>query len=912
MPKNRPNNFDEYPKINTFTSSSAKRMSDKTLSFSEQYPHEIAEYFDSDITEGLSSSQVKKQRAAYGHNIITEPIPLSFIGSLKKQSKNLISIFLVFSAIMMYFLEKNILYLLPVAVLAILFVANAVLENQAGKSLRKIQKISSPKVTVVRDGKPFVTDSRSIVAGDIIILESGNIVPADARLIESTAFTVLETPINNIKSAVEKDARFVSKSDADLIYKNMVYAGTIVISGNAIAIVCEVGKNVLLNRVKRRQNKSNLPIILSSLQNFNSKISVLVVLMQIVMILVGLICGIALSQIFMVTLSLGAVSLLDSIFSLAAFAFGTGIDNAYEDGAAIKNLDSVENISQIDCIMCDKNTAFPAKTIAVESIYADQVRLDTVKHNKRQIEKLIKYILFCSSYKEKLTQQKKRKKNELIDKYEGSVYTLSLLKTAFDLGMSTEDLEQDLFRIETEFDSQGEIQRVLGLIDGKTAVVIKGTPEDVLSRCVGYQKNGINYKLNDKNRAKIMEDISIMSKNQVILAVAMGYTAADSLRDITAERKLVFIGCVGFYASMEVDSASAVYKCKQANIETIVSSKDSYYTALNLSKNAGIITDEDEICTAKTLFETEEGLFIANSGRYKMFLNLTDEDWLYIFRLRKQNKKNIAVAASHTEQLQLMKESSVSFVPVKGSTDIIKHSSDVQMFDDGFDTIVSTLKNAKLMVKRIFNTWEYMFCGFTMMFFWVLLSVIIKKELPLRIQDIIIFGVLINILIAISLTFTPMNRSVLKHPVIKLNKKYLFGKLSTVLLYSLGGAVTCMVSSHIISKTASTLSITVSLVTFCATLILYGLMCGTGTSVFLNKVYKNYIYIIMAAVSAIFVAILFYVPNFAKTLDYLSLTWMQVVTAIAISVIYFLIIQVGLIIKNLIKEKEKKTNGTNN
>ncbi|MEG1743149.1 MAG: cation-transporting P-type ATPase, partial [Clostridia bacterium] len=175
---------DERPRVNTFTASSVKRDSDEKLSYCEMYPHECAEIFDSDITNGLSIKQVKKQRKKYGYNIITAPVPLSFGESLKKQAKNLLVLFMFFSCIMMWIYERNNLYIIAASGVLTLIFINACLEHSAGKALNEKQKYSLPSVTVLRGGKQFVADSRSLVCGDVIFLEENRIVPADARLIE--------------------------------------------------------------------------------------------------------------------------------------------------------------------------------------------------------------------------------------------------------------------------------------------------------------------------------------------------------------------------------------------------------------------------------------------------------------------------------------------------------------------------------------------------------------------------------------------------------------------------------------------------------------------------------------------------------------------------------------------------------
>ena len=185
---------DEFPKINTFTPETAKRAGDEELSYSEMYPHEVAEKFGSDITNGLDPKAVRRQRAKYGANIVSGQIGLSFKASLKKQYTNLLTVLLLFGSLLIFVFDRSPLLLLVPAGCIILTFANAILEHYAGKKLSELKRQTASGAAVIRGGKTMVTDSRSVVCGDVIYLEDGDIVPADARLIECNALTVLETP----------------------------------------------------------------------------------------------------------------------------------------------------------------------------------------------------------------------------------------------------------------------------------------------------------------------------------------------------------------------------------------------------------------------------------------------------------------------------------------------------------------------------------------------------------------------------------------------------------------------------------------------------------------------------------------------------------------------------------------------
>lgn len=885
---------DEFPKINTFTPETAKRAVDEELSYSEMYPHEVAEKFGSDITNGIDPKAVRRQRAKYGANIISGQIELSFRSSLKKQYTNLLTVLLLFGSLLIFVFDRSPLLLLVPAGCIILTFANAILEHYAGKRLSELKRQTASGATVIRGGKTMVTDSRSVVCGDIIYLEDGDIVPADARLIECNALTVLETPISGVSSAAAKDARFTEKKGRSRVSENMVYAGSIVTGGNGVAIVCEVGANVRIN--KKSHNTAFLPSVLRGTQKEGRIVTGAAAVFELVLIAVGIIRGVGLAEVFVLALGIGVIALTDTSFAFASYTFADCLTKALKKGAAIRNFDCVPKLVGINSVMCDKQTAFPPTVIKADRLYDcfGEYRVDAGRSEGAVA--VLKYMLLCSSVKEIMSKDKSRKTLSIAEKYAGSTLSLSLMEAADELKFSFEEAGKGFYRIESEFDSRGEMTRVLGLLDGSPVVIIKGVPENVISRCAGYRQNGTNYRFDDKSRRKALTFAEEISKTRTPIAVAVGNTSADSLRDIAVERKLVLVGFVGLYSTFEVGAASAVFKCRQAGIEIVVSSDDSYYTVYNTAKNAGIIESEREICTAETLRTTEEGLFIANCPEYKVFTGLTDSEWLYIEQLRKQDGKQVAVSASRTEQLQLMKDADVSFAPKRGSTDTLLATCDVQMKNDGFDTITETLKSARMAMKRITNTAEYFVVGFMTMFFWVLLSIIVSGSLPFSSGDVFLFGILINILISVSLAFAPPERNILAEPLpaVRPRDKLIYYALPA--LYSLIGGGLCLFSSQITLRTADNAPATASLVTFAALLFFYSLMCGVKHSVLVNRAYMNYLSFAMLAVVAAIIAAVLYIPKAAEFMGYAPLNGTQLLVAVGIAFIFFLAAQVIMLL----------------
>lgn len=890
---------DDFPRINTFTPETAKRALDEELQYSEMYPHEVAELFGSDITTGLDPKVVRKQRAQYGANIVSGVVELSFKYSLRRQYTNLLTVFLLFASLLVYVFDRDPTVLLIAAGSIVLSFINALLEHRAGKLLNNLKKQTSSSATIIRGGSVMVTDSRSVVCGDIIYLEDGAIVPADGRLIECNGLTVLETPINGISSAVKKDARFIQKKSRVRASENMVYAGSIVTGGNGVAVVCDVGENVLMNKKQRHGSYRFLPSVLKGAQKEGRILTVAAALFEIALIVLGMLRGAGLAETFILALAVGTTALTDTSFAFSSYTFADCLNKALKKGAAVRNFDCIPKLVGVNSVMCDKQTAFPPTIFKADRLYDCFGEYIVETTRSAAAVDVLRYLLFCSSVKTVMTSDKDEKKERTIsERFSGSALAISLVEAASAMKVTRADLNTENFhRIESEFDSRGEMTRTLALYDGSPIVIIKGVPENVISRCAGYRQNGVNYRFDEKSRKRAYAFAEEISKTRTPIAVAVGHTAADSLRDITAERKLVLVGFVGLYSSFEVGAASAVFKCRQADIEIVVSSDDPYYTSYNTAKSAGILENEQEICTAEMLRTSDEGLFIANCPRYKVFTGLSDKEWLYVEQLRRQDGKKVAIAASRTEQLPLMKEADVSFAPKRGSTDTLLSTCDVQMKNDGFDTITETLKCARMAMKRISNTAEFFVVGFMTMFFWTLFSLLLKGSLPFSAGDVFLFGFAVNILFSVSLAFAPPERNILSEPLpsVKPRVKAVYYLLPAI--YSAIGGALCLFSSEIALKTAPNAPLTASLMTFASLLFFYSLMCGVKHSVLINRAYMNYLSFAMLAAAGVLIAAAMYIPPIAKFMGYAPLGGTQLLVSIGISFIFFLAAQIIMLMQ---------------
>jgi Ca2+-transporting ATPase len=310
---------------------------------------------------GKTLKQVKKARKLFGVNELKSEFRLSFRDSLKNQLKGLIGLFLTVCSVVMYIYRPDTpSYLVMAFVVAAITVLNALAEYRANIALRLPKKYSSLKAKVVRDGEESMIDARLLVPGDVIVLEEGMMVPADCRLIDDLNFAVLETHVSGEAASAHKDSRYLAKNGNEVICANSVYAGSIVTSGHASAIVCRIGNETLTKRMRTGKDES-VPSIMKYVHALCRTVSVVSVVACFTLLAIGVFCGADVTEWFIPALAIGASSLADSMVSLCAASLGFGVKKMAEDGTVVKKYDCIGTLATANTVRCGKNLAFPPK-----------------------------------------------------------------------------------------------------------------------------------------------------------------------------------------------------------------------------------------------------------------------------------------------------------------------------------------------------------------------------------------------------------------------------------------------------------------------------------------------------------------------------------------------------------------------
>ena len=829
---------------------------------------ELADRLDTDLKSGLTSKAAKARRRRFGRNIIRNELDLNFGNSLKSQMKGLSLLFFLVVLFVLYLFDPKTVYLVGIFTVPLIFLVGAFLETRAASELNRLSQSSSLSVSVLRDGKEVTLDSRLLVPGDVIWLTDNRIVPADCRLIgDDGRLLVLETPVSGVKTAVRKST-FDEGFEDEAVSPNMLYAGTILREGSCYAVVCRTGRDTLTRQMHRKK-ETFLPLLLQQVRNYSRVAAVLAAVSCFLLIAAG---GLArqwdIGTLFLIASALSAASLCDSLLPMSLASFAHHLLNMSDSNLVARNQDAVSLLASVDTIMCTKERMMPPNRISLDSVIVSgrRVRLDEPPDHESSA--LLLLSLACSDYPAP---------RRVFDRA-----TLGYLKDAcIPLG----ELQDQWFRIDTSRDADEDVNAVLSLHADHYMAVIKGSPEYILSLCVGFAVDGKEYKMNDTAKRKLLALAESASKeNAYLLAIASGITDADTLRSPRAFRRLIFRGILVFRTTVEVDIANAVFRCNSANIAAVMSTADPYFTAASIGKSTGLIRSEGEIVSGRELRVMDHGMLVMNHERYRLFLEPEPDQWLQILQLRRKNKHIVAVTGEKTEDLSLLHDADIAVVPAD-APEFLRESSDFVMKENGLHVLADGVTLAKALCFRLRWVRQYLVSGFLLLFTAALVSSLFSTVPALGLPEILFGGIFANLAVAVCVALSSTDRLILSERVPPFRGTVRLQELLLPMIYGIGGGG-CLLGLFLLTRNP-----TATMVSFLLMQFFYACGCTWPQSLFTRRKFGSRpLWILLLVLVAVF-AFLLLVPPVRNGLGFAPLTWTGLAYAVGIAVVWHLAAQ---------------------
>ncbi len=697
-------------------------------------PGRVLEAFNSK-EEGITSQQAQARQAKFGLNTNPRGEVISSTKIFFNQFKSFVSILLIVALVFSYFFgqQKQGFFIDTIIILIVLLlkiIVGFLYEVKYFSFFKNIQENLFFTATVKRDGKKEFVDREKLVPGDIIYIKEGDIVPADARIIESESLRVDESLIEDGKSDTLKSSAKVSKKSKPNNRKSMVYSGTTVLNGKAKAVVVKTGKDALL--FSSLAKKSDFFKQETGLQKKAKHLSELGIIFALIFCSIVFIVLITakdnLINSLMHLLTLSAAVVPEGAMAITSISIAFSVSYLFNKNTLVKNPSAIENLACIDVICTNKTGTLTIGEKTVRKIYANGETIDVSGHGydpvgnftdsrNRKKNKRGLFQIFCCSI---LCNNSELKKDESGWFVEGNGTEGALQVLSKKGGIEKEQLEKEMPRIkENPFNSEKKLMSTVHKFGKKELVYAKGAPEILLEKCSKIYINGVVKKLNQNEKQKVLEHNSYFGE-QGFRVLALSYKVRDKKDD---EENLIFLGLVGLIDPPKEELAFLIEKCKVAGIGVKLITNDSKETATSVAKSLGI---GHYALTGKEIEKAGEDLNYMVEA-VNVFARIMPEQKLKVVRALKNAGYTVAFLGDNVRETKAIEFSDVGFAKGQKGTDAAQASSDVIISDDSFDSIVNAIEGGRGGFENIKNSATYIFASS----FGIILTVIIGLVIAL-------------------------------------------------------------------------------------------------------------------------------------------------------------------------------------
>lgn len=720
---------------------------------------EVLSILNTNIT-GLASISIPDRLQKYGKNTLTEKKKQSKFIKFLSQFKDLMIIILILSAIISFILSliNNESFLDSIIILAIV-ILNAILgfiqEQKADKAIEPLKKLQTTKVKVKRDNKVTIIDSEDIVKGDILVLEAGDRVPADARIIQVNSLKVDESSLTGESIPIEKEDIILEEHTPLSSRKNMIYMGTNIVYGKCQAVVCETGMNTEFGLIAKSLNEEQKEItpLERKINNISKVLSMIIFIIIIIMFIVGLIKGMPLPTVIMLSISLAVAAIPEGLPTVITITLSLGMSELAKKKAIIRKMSSVETLGCTEIICSDKTGTITQNKMKVREVYYNQ-KISTI--NELSKDNLL--------FKTMLLNNDVEKTN---DEYIGDPTEIALYEYLENI-IDIKKLRNSNQRIdELPFDSERKLMSTINQSKDQITLYTKGSFDSLINKCSHLYENNKVIKLTNEKIKQLKEiEKTESQKAYRVLAYAYKEITFPYTLDTNLENNLIFIGMTAMIDPPRNDVKEAIKICKKANIKPIMITGDSLLTATSIAKEIGILENADEAITGTDLDKMSSTELKEAVKKYTVYARVSPSNKLAIVDAWKENNKIVAMTGDGVNDAPALKKADIGIGMGITGTEVSKSVSDIVLANDSFSTIVAAVKEGRRIFDNIRNVLVYLLTGNITEVLVVFIGMLFGLEVFLPIQ-LLYINLITDGIPAIALTFEKAEQNIMNQKIRK-------------------------------------------------------------------------------------------------------------------------------------------------
>lgn len=658
---------------------------------------EIAKNLKTNINIGLTDDEAQKRFERYGPNNLKEKKKESIFVKFIKQFNDFMIITLIIAAIISAVVSKlngEADYIDSIIIVAIV-IFNAIMglvqEQKAEKSLEALKKMTAPNAKVRRNGRVQEIDSTLVVPGDIVILEAGNYVPADCRLINSYNLKIEESALTGETIPSLKDSSKILKENtamADLC--NMVFATTIVVNGHGEAIVVETGMNTRVGKIAGMiiEDESPETPIQKKLAEVGKILAIACIIICVLIFVIGIFKKIPIIEMFMTSVGLAVAAIPEGLPAIVTIMLSIGVTKMAKKNSIIRKLPAVETLGSSSVICSDKTGTLTQNKMTVTEIRNCFGRANS---NER------KFILELGTMCTDTTEERINGKLGFV----GEATEVAISNAAMEEGVSKSFLYDEMKRInDIPFDSKRKMMTTIHKYGNGYRIITKGAPDVLLKRCSNCYSGGQIVPIFSK-KDDINEQNNQMAE-KALRVIAVAYKDVEKLPEMQdVEKDLIFCGLIGMIDPPREGVKEAVRTCRRAGIKTVMITGDHLQTAKAIAKELGILKRGDLAIDGETLERMSQHELEQNIMDYSVFARVSPEHKVRIVKAFQSTGAVVAMTGDGVNDAPALKNADIGIAMGKGGTDVAKNAADMILLDDNFVTIVEAVKQGRNIYDNI-------------------------------------------------------------------------------------------------------------------------------------------------------------------------------------------------------------------
>ncbi len=855
--------------------------------------------------EGLTTEQVTRIRQEKGENVLREGKKKSLFQVFLEQFCDVLVIILIVAAIISMVsgnLESTIVILVVIILNAIL---GTVQYAKAQKSLDSLKALSSPHAKVLRNGEKVLVESKDVVPGDILLLEAGDMVVADGRILENYALQVNESSLTGESLNVDKTDAVVEGEAVLADRINMVYSGSLVAAGRAVVAVTGTGMDTEIGKIADLMNltKEKKTPLQISLDNFSKKLAILIMVICALVFVLSMWREMSVLDSLLFAVALAVAAIPEALGSIVTIVQAMGTQKMARENAIIKELKAVESLGCVSVICSDKTGTLTQNKMTVQEIYANGTVLPCGETDFSV--DLYRYLVYNAI----LNNDSSISEGKGI----GDPTEFCMLEMAEKAGIDYQKIRTDMpRREEIAFDSDRKLMSTRFMLDGKDIMFTKGAVDVLLDRMAGIAAVDADGQIQVRpmeaaDREAVEAQNQKFSENG-LRVLGFAYREMDASESLTleAEKDFIFLGLISMIDPPREESKDAVADAKRAGIKPIMITGDHKVTATAIAKQIGIYEDGDLAVTGAEVDAMTDEELDQVLERISVYARVSPENKIRIVDAWQRKGKIAAMTGDGVNDAPALKKADIGVAMGITGTEVSKDAASMILTDDNFATIIKAVSNGRNVYRNIKNAIQFLLSGNTAGIFAVLYTSLLGLPVPFAAVQLLFINLVTDSLPALAIGMEPPEREVLSQKPRDPKTGILTKDFLLKLLYQ-GGliAATTIIAFYIGLQTNARTASTMAFAVLTMARLFHGFNCRSNQSIFKIGMKRNWWSLGAFAVGMLLVHIVLLVPVFENLFEVNPLNGFQFGMLYVLAFIPTLVIQAVRVIRELIKKEDR-------